>query len=128
VQLRDRYREFTDKGASIVAIGMGTPDKAARFRQRYSLPFVLLVDNDGKTYEAAGLRRGSLDDVIGPRVWARGIKGLATGRGVALPREDPFQLGGTAVIRPDGSVAHHHVAEHSADNTPVEGLLEAIQR
>jgi peroxiredoxin len=125
--LRDRYQEFEEEGAEIVAIGMGTPDKAARFRKTRSIPFPLLADKDRQSYAAAGLRKGTAAGVIGPRVWATGVKGLAKGRGVALPRENPAQLGGTVVVHPGGRITHHHVAETSADNAPIESLLEAIR-
>jgi hypothetical protein len=124
--LRDDQEEFQKRGAHVAAIGMGRPDMAAHFKKEFEIPFTLLVDHDQETYKTVEIKRGSQWEVAGPRVWGRYAKGLLTGKGVALPKQDVLQLGGVAVVDTKGKVLFLHRSETSADNAPVEKLLEAL--
>jgi peroxiredoxin Q/BCP len=48
--LRDRYAEFTERGAEIVAIAPDTVEAARTFFERESLPFTSLPDPDRKVF------------------------------------------------------------------------------
>lgn len=109
-------------------IGLGDIEKARRFKVREDLPFPLLGDPDRSTYRLAGLVRGSVGDVMGPKVWGRGLKSLLSGNRQSRPREDPMQLGGTAVIGAGGKLLHLHVATTSADNMPVHEIVGVLDR
>ena len=124
--MRDRYQEFVDRGVAIAAIGMGRPDMAAFFKNEFDIPFTLLVDQEQKTYQAVQIKRGNQWDVVGPQVWLRYAKGLLSGKGVALPKQDVLQMGGVAVVDECGRVLFIHRGENSADNAPVEKLLDAL--
>ncbi|MCJ7781712.1 MAG: thioredoxin-dependent thiol peroxidase [Acidimicrobiia bacterium] len=43
---RDRHQSFTDAGYAIVGVSPDQPDKLARFRDGYELPFPLISDPD----------------------------------------------------------------------------------
>ena len=125
--MRDRYNEVTDKGADVVAIGMGRPEIAADFRAKQQVPFRLLVDHTKETYRTLELGRASLLQIAGPAVWWRFAKGMVTGHGVAAPKQDPYQLSGAAVVEVGGRVKLVHRARSSADNLPVDKLLSALE-
>jgi hypothetical protein len=126
-QLRDRYGEFQAKGANVAAIGMGTPEMAADFRDKKKVPFPLLVDRTKETYRALELGRGSTMDLLGPRVWGRGLKAYLKGEHQGLTiKQDPTQLGGAAVMARGGEVRLVHRAEDAADNLPVGELLATL--
>ena len=111
----------------MAAIGMGTPAMAADFRDKKKVPFPLLVDSSKQTYKALGLGRGSTLEVAGPRVLARGLKALAKGQMQGLTiRQDPLQLGGAVVFDRGGRIKLVHRAGDSADNLPVQMLLDAL--
>jgi hypothetical protein len=124
--LRDHYQDFERAGANLLAIGMGVPEMAAHFRDAQGIPFPLLVDHKRQTYRALGIGRGSLIDVAGPRVWARGARSILTGRGQGVPRQDPLQLGGAIVVETGGRVRYVHRAKTSSDNPKPEELLEQL--
>ncbi|MEA2497758.1 MAG: hypothetical protein QOH26_163 [Actinomycetota bacterium] len=124
--MRGEYEEFQARGADIAAIGMGRPEMAAYFRDQFEIPFPLLVDHEQATYRAVEIRRGNQWEVAGPQVWIRYAKGLLTGKGVALPKQDVLQMGGVAVVDTDGKILFMHRGETSADNAPVEELLDAL--
>ena len=48
--MRDRYSEFTERGAEVVAIAPDTVDAARSFFERESLPFTCLPDPDRKVF------------------------------------------------------------------------------
>ena len=103
---------------------MGATETARRFKADYRLPFPVLVDKKKESYRLLGLKRGSFSEVMGPSVWVKGVKSLMK-NGQGLPQEDPYQLGGAAVIA-DGVVKFLHRSKTSADNASVEALLEVV--
>jgi hypothetical protein len=125
--LRDRYQEFRGKNAEVVIIGMGTPKMAATFKARMKAPFPMLVDRELRSYKAVGLKKGSVGDVIGPRLWAKGTKILLRGRGMATPKQNPYQLGGVAVVARGGDVLYVHRARNASDFPSIDELLTAIE-
>ena len=48
--MRDRYSEFTERGAEIVAIAPDTVDAARSFFERERLPFTALPDPDREVF------------------------------------------------------------------------------
>ena len=48
--MRDRYSEFTERGAEIVAIAPDTLDSARSFFEREDIPFSCLPDPDREVY------------------------------------------------------------------------------
>jgi peroxiredoxin len=125
--LRDRYEEFAKRGADVVAIGMGVPEMAADFRDKQDIPFRLLVDNTKETYRVLEMKKGSLLDVVGPGVWLRGARGILSGKGAAMPKQDPYQMGGAVVVDKGGEVKFVHRGQHAPDTAPVDKLLAALK-
>ena len=108
----------------MVVIGMGATETARRFKEKERLPFTVLVDKKRESYRMLGLKRGSPLEVMGPRVWGKGLKSVVR-HGQGVPKEDPYQLGGAAIVK-DGTLTLVHRAEDSADNLSAEALLEAL--
>lgn len=126
MQLRDEYDEIRTAGADVVAIGMGTEAQAAHFKETEDIPFELLVDRRKETYRALDLKRTSLYSLIGPPVWIRFGKALLQGKPSGKPNQDAYQLGGTVVVKPGGTIAFIHRAEDITDNYPVEKVLSHL--
>lgn len=108
----------------MVVIGMGATETARRFKEQQKLPFTVLVDKKRESYRMLGLKRGSLMEVMGPRVWAKGMKTMLR-HGQGVPKEDPYQLGGAAIVK-DGKVTVVHRSKESSDNLSPEALLESL--
>jgi peroxiredoxin len=124
--LSGRYDEVTSKGAAVGAIGMGIPEMAADFRDRQEIPFPLLVDRTKETYRALQMKKGNLWDVVGPSNWTRYAKAMITGHGVDMPKQDPYQMGGVLVVRPDGKILYEFRASESRDTPPLEEVIAAL--
>lgn len=57
--LRDHYKELTDKGYTILGVSADTPRKQANFKKKYKFPYPLLADVDKEVIKAF--------DVWGPK-------------------------------------------------------------
>lgn len=88
----------------------------------------VLADNDRVSYRAAGTRKGSLGQLVGPSVLAKGLATTVRTRKLQTRTiGDPAQLGGAMVIRQDGTVAFSKMAKDASDNVSPDELLAAVQ-
>ncbi len=94
---RDRHDEFGGHGAQIVGISGDSSSSHASFASKFSLPFPLLADSDGKVHEAYGVKRGGL---FGARI--------------------------TYVVDKDGTIQHVTSARFRA-NPHVQDALQAVE-
>ena len=53
--IRDRWDEYEKAGAVVVGVSPDTPDKLAKFKEKYNLPFTLIGDPDHKVAEKYGV-------------------------------------------------------------------------
>jgi len=53
--LRDAYEELTAKGVKVIGVSTDTVAAQAAFKEKYSLPFDLVADPEGKVIEAFGV-------------------------------------------------------------------------
>ena len=123
-RMRDR---FTAAGARLVLIGQGSPEDAARFRRRMGIEVPVLTDRDRVTYLWAGTKLATLDELIGPLVFGRGLIRMAQQR-VFIGRNtaDEAQLGGSIVVTRDGRVSFSHISSDASDVASPAELLAAI--
>ena len=130
MQLHRAREDFEAAGARLAVVGQGTPRHAEHFIEEYELDGMqVLVDPDRKTYELAGAKVATADELWHPKVVARGTKIAATQRLVqGRTNGHGAQLGGTLVVARDGTIAHAHMADDASDNAPVEEILEAARR
>ena len=124
---RDRDR-FEASGARLAVIGQGTPDMARDFQRSAHVDLPLLVDASRAAYRAAGTKVATLDELISPRVVARGIRrGLASGVRQGRTAGHAAQLGGVLVVAADGSIPYAHLAEDASDTPPNDEVIAAAQ-
>jgi hypothetical protein len=128
VQLHRARQELEATGGAVVLIGQATPRHAAHFRRRMSLEWPVLADEKRRSYRAAGTKVATLNELLGPKVVAKGILAGARSRVVqGRTIGHPAQLGGEMVVRPDGSVAWAHMAEDPSDNASPGDIAAALR-
>ena len=114
----------------LVVIGQGTPDDAREFQARNhveGLPMV--VDGTRASYDAAGAKVATVNELVGPRVVARGTVGaLRTRLPQTATKGHPAQLGGVLLVLPDGSVPYAHLSQDASDNAGTDEILAAAER
>ena len=109
-------------------IGQLTPRHAAHFRRRQQIELPVLADERRQSYRAAGAKVATLDELVGPKVIAKGaLATVRTGQVQGRAIGHPAQLGGALVIRPDGRVAWGHMSEDASDNAPPEAIIAALR-
>ena len=109
-------------------IGQLTPRHAAHFRRREKVDVTVLADNDRVSYKAVGAKMGGVGQLLGPSVVAKGLMTtLRTGKMQTRTIGDPAQLGGSMVIRQDGTVAFSQMAKDASDNVSPDDLVAAVQ-
>lgn len=125
----DRARdEFEAAGANLVLIGQLTPRHAAHFRRRQKIELPVLTDKDRSTYKLAGAKVGSVGELVGPKVVAKGaLTTLRTGKLQGRTIGHPAQLGGAMVVSPSGEVVWSHMARDASDNASPEEILDALR-
>jgi len=125
----DRARQhFDDAGARLVLIGQLTPRHAAHFRRRQEITLPVLADESRISYKAAGAKLGSITDLLGPKVIAKGaLTTLRTRKVQGRTIGHPAQLGGVMVIAPDGEVVLKHMANDASDNASPKEILGAVR-
>jgi len=128
VQLYRERETVQGAGARLVLIGQATPRHAAHFRRRLGIDLPVLADETRASYQAAGAKVATLDELLGPKVVAKGFASALRsrqpqGRTIA----HPAQLGGAMIVRQDGSVAWSHMSEDASDNATPEEIVAAIR-
>jgi len=110
-------------------IGQATPRHAAQFRRRLDIDLPVLADEKRVSYRAAGAKVGTLDELLGPKVVAKGlVSALRSRQPQGRTIGHPAQLGGAMVVRPDGSVAWSHMSEDASDNASPAEILSALRK
>ena len=129
MQLHRDREGFEAAGARLAVIGQGSPRHAEHFVEEYDLEGMqVLVDPKRETYEAAGAKIATLDELFHPRVVARAAKVTAMQRLVqGKTQGHAAQLGGVLVVAPDGRVVWSHMANDASDNPPNEDVLKAVR-
>lgn len=124
--MRDHEPTFREKGARVVAIGLGGADYARHFRQETGITFPLLVDETSAVHKAAGLGKGNIFHIFrSDNAAARKRASFAGFRQYKLGK-DPFQLGGSFVFGPGDVDRFAHVSRTFGDNAPMASLLAAL--
>jgi hypothetical protein len=125
--LREHEQAIREKGAKIVAVGLGDASYARHFRQETGITFPLLIDDKRQAYRALGLLSANLLHLF--RADNARSRKRAKARGVRQHRlgKDPFQLGGSFVFAPGNADRFAHVSETFGDTAPLEQVLAAIR-
>jgi hypothetical protein len=124
----DRARpEFEAAGAELLLIGQATPRQAAHFRRRQHIELPVLADEERVSYKAIGAKVGSVGDLLGPKVVAKGVMTtLRTGAVQGRTVGHPAQLGAAAVIGPGDEVMWKQIAQDAGDNASPEDILSQL--
>jgi peroxiredoxin len=133
LRLRHEYADFVAAGASVAIIGQGEPERAAVYAEKYSLPpCPILCDPTLRAYQAYGLPQGTPIQILydaPEEFWRReykaGVDLAKARREEGRPAvDDPWQLPGEFVIRPDGTIAFAYRYQY-CDNIPNPLILVA---
>ena len=122
-------RDIEASGTSAVLVHMGDEQRICDLLERYGLSDVdRICDPEQRLYAAFGLKRGTLLQLLGPRVWWRGLKaGVLDGHGIGRVSADSAQLPGAFLIGPAGivrSFRHRSAADRPSYRDLAAGRAE----
>ena len=112
-------------GCGIVLVHMGDNDRDAVFFDKYSMGDVpRIADPDCRLYRQFGLDLGTFSELLGPRVWMRGLSaGILNGHGVGRLQGNGFQMPG-AYIYHCGQIRGGFQHEQASDRPNYAELAE----
>jgi len=87
-------------------------------------------DSSKKFYSAFGLKQGGLQEMLGPRVFARGLRSTIKGNFIGRPIGDPWLMPGVFLIHEERIVWQHryrHAGDHP-DFSRIPTYLPAAER
>ena len=111
-------------GTRIVLIHMSSEEQGRKLFAKHGLGDVPRVsDPERSLYRAFGLRRGSLLDLFGPRVWWRGFEAGILGRhGIGKLAGDGFQMPGVFLVY-HGEILRSYRHESASDRPKYLALV-----
>lgn len=124
--MREHEQQFKQRGAKLVAVGLGDVSYARHFREQTGITFPLLIDDKREAYRAVALKKANLLHLL------RGDNARARKRAKAIGvrqhhlGKDPLQLGGSFVFGPGNRDRFAHVSETFGDNANPADLLAAL--
>ncbi|MGY8769213.1 MAG: SelL-related redox protein [Pirellulales bacterium] len=125
--LKRDYAEIQKHGGEVALITMGDQDQAAAFSSAFDLPFPVFADPQQQLYTAFDVPRGSMNQVLGPQVWLKGLLAMAR-CGLSKPQGDLMQLQATYLIDTAGKVRWQYLPKNSADHPELNEILAAIEQ
>lgn len=119
-----RMRQYPE--ANLLFVAVERAEECAAFRARMESPHRIVSDPGRALYEAFGLTRGTLMQILTPRSMGRGLSAMRAGLRQGLPTSDPMQLGGAFVIDRRGCVDWEYRSRDHSDNPSAEAILGAL--
>jgi peroxiredoxin len=120
--LRRRRAAIESRGVGLVLVTMSDDAGARRAAEQYGLGDLPRVsDPDRYLYAAFELRRGTLLQLFGPRVFLRGVAATLRGHFVGPLDGDGFQMPGAFLVQ-DGRIAAAHRHALASDRPDYEQL------
>lgn len=76
-------------------------------------------------YEAFGLERGSVLQLLGPAVWSSGLRAAMKGNFIGMPVGDPFLMPGLFLLQGE-RVTWRHEFGHAGDSPDFRALVRDL--
>ncbi|MDX1919817.1 MAG: SelL-related redox protein [Candidatus Caenarcaniphilales bacterium] len=105
----------------IVFFYQGTLDQGKAFFKKIWPEAKAISDSSKKFYNAFKLKRGTISQLFGQKVWVRGTEAMIKGNFVGLPVGDLWTMPGMFLIE-NGSIVWQHEFEHIGDHPDLSGL------
>jgi len=131
-KLQSEIQDFKKKGAEVIAVAQGEPERNAEVARRRGYPFEVLSDPSRRVYEEYGLPEGTPAQILHDFHWTPGD--TKTGTEMANSRrgteravvDSPWQLPGEFVISTGGVLFLTHRYQYCEDFPPKTVILGAL--
>jgi len=99
----------------------GEPKLGAEYFGKFWPEARSVADSERVFFDALGVGRASLGQLLGPRVWIAAIKAMAAGFRQGKATGDVHQMPGMFLVR-DGRVAWMHAYAHAGDRPDLSAI------
>ncbi len=106
---------------------MGDRNYARMFREDTGIDFPLLIDEERRAYNVAGLKSANIFHLLRSDNAAARKRAKLAGHKQHKLGENPFQLGGSFVFGPGNVDLFAHISKTFGDNAAPQVLLNAIE-
>jgi peroxiredoxin len=110
----------------VTAIGTGGKRYAKAFIEDESVPFPVLLDEDGAAAEIVGTRSLGAATLLKPSAYVAGLRSLAGGHRQGKTGRRPTQLGATLVIGPGDRLLYEDFEDFAGDHADIDEVLAAL--
>lgn len=100
----------------VLFVHLGTPAEGEAFFAQYDPGARAIADPSARLYVGFGLERGGWKQLLGPEVWACGLRASRKGHRVGWPIGDPRRMPGFFLVEPSGRIVWSHVPRHAGDH------------
>lgn len=128
-QLVQHKHELEGAGLNVAVVTQGNPAETLEFGKRQAPGVFVLSDPERSAYQAYGLGRGTMWQVLlSPQVIRETATARQHGHTAELPPpgQDVMQMSGTFIIGMDGRIRLPYYYENIADHAPVDLLLNGV--
>ena len=112
----------------MTAIGTGGKRYAQAFIADESVPFPVLLDEDGAAAGVVGTNTMGVTTLLKPKAYASVAKSFTAGNRQAKTGKRPLQLGATLVIAPGDVLAYADFEDFAGDHAALDEVLDAVRR
>ncbi len=85
-----------------------------------------VADESRIFYTAFGIRRGGIQEMLGPEVWACGVRAALKGSSGGWPTSDPWMMPGVFVVQ-GNTILWQHTFRHAGDHPDFTRIPTQIQ-
>ena len=100
---------------NILFVGQGTVEESQDFFADLWPEARVIANSSRDLYRAFGIRRGGMRQMMGPSVWACGIRAASKGNFIGKPMGDPQLLPGAFLVH-SNQIVWEHRAKHAGDS------------
>lgn len=110
----------------MTAIGTGGRRYAKAFIEDESVPFEVLLDEDGDAARLVGTGTFTATTLLKPGQIRAGVRSLIGGNVQHNAGRRPFQLGATLVIGPGDELLYEDFEDYAGDHADLDEVLAAV--
>ncbi len=99
----------------VLFVGQGTVEESQDFFDDLWPDARVIANSSRDLYRAFGIQRGGMMQMMGPSVWACGIRAASKGNFIGKPMGDPQLLPGAFLVHGQ-QIVWEHRSRHAGDN------------
>ena len=111
----------------VVAIGTGGKRYAAAFIEDESVPFPVLLDEDGSAARLVGTNSFGAGSLMKPGQYVAGLRSTLGGHRQRNAGRRPLQLGATLVVAPGDELLYSDFEDYAGDHADLDAVLTAAR-